>query len=170
MMFMNYFNPDDYWSRQDDIYRKMSDNERLQAGCLHVLFYIVAVGIVLAVCALFGSCATTKYVSVVEHRTDTLLKYSSIRDSIYMHDSIHVHENGDTVLIERWHTRWRDRWHSDTVYRAMTDTIPLLYTVTKEVPAQLTWWQQTRLHLADILLCGLFLIAIIFVTKKALSS
>jgi hypothetical protein len=87
---------------------------------------------------LLTGCTTTKYVPVVEHRTDTLLKYSSIRDSIYVHDSIHVHERGDTVTVDRWHTRWRDRWHSDTVYRARIDSVPVPYPVevTKEVPRE----------------------------------
>ena len=31
------------------------------------------------------------------------------RDSIYLHDSIFVHIRADTVYLEKWHTRWRDR-------------------------------------------------------------
>lgn len=111
-----------------------------------------------------GSCTTTKYVPVVEHRTDTLLKYSSTRDSIYVHDSVCVSERGDTVLIDRWHTKWRDRWHCDTVYRARTDSVPVPYPVevVKEVAKPLTWWQQARMHVGGIVIFGL----IIFVSAK----
>ena len=106
---MEYSNPNDYWRRQDDLYRGMSDDERLQAGCLHGLFYIVAVGIAFAVCALFGSCTTTKYVPVIEHRTDTLIQTNLQHDSIYVHDSIMVSQQGDTVRIEKWHTKYVER-------------------------------------------------------------
>jgi hypothetical protein len=73
-----------------------------------------------------------------------------------VHDSIHVSEKGDTVRIERWHTQYRDRIVRDTVYQSKHDSIPYPVEVVKEVPAELTWWQQTRLHLANILLwlCG----------------
>ena len=44
------------------------------------------------------------------------------RDSIYLHDSIFVRIRADTVYLEKWHTRWRDR---ETV---KTDTITLTET------------------------------------------
>jgi hypothetical protein len=121
--------------------------------------------LIFVIAALLGwlltGCTTTKYVPVVEHKTDTLLCYSSIRDSIYVHGSIHVHERGDTVTVDRWHTRWRDRWHSDTVYISKTDSVPRPYPVegVKEVAKPLTWWQQARLHLADIILVLLAIFA-----------
>ena len=149
---MEYSNPNDYWRRQDDLYRGMSDDERLQAGCLHGLFYIVAVGIAFAVCALFGSCTTTKYVPVIEHRTDTLIQTNLQHDSIYVHDSIMVSQQGDTVRIEKWHTKYVEREVHDTTYISKTDSIPKPYPVIQEVPAELTWWQQLRMHLGGILL------------------
>jgi hypothetical protein len=124
--------------------------------------------LIFVIAALIGwlltGCTTTKYVPVVEHKTDTLLCYSSIRDSIYVHDSIHVHERGDTVTVERWHTRWRDRRHSDTVYISKTDSVPRPYPVevVKEVAKPLTWWQQARIYVGGIVIFGL----IIFVVWK----
>ena len=50
----------------------------------------------------------------------------------------------------------------DTVH----DSIPVPYTVIKEVPAPLTWWQQTRLHLANILLYLILIVGIIYIGKK----
>ena len=167
---MEYSNPNDYWQRQDDLYRGMSDDERLQAGCLHGLFYIVAVGIAFAVCALFGSCTTTKYVPVIEHRTDTLIQTNLQHDSIYVHDSIMVSQQGDTVRIEKWHTKYVEREVHDTTYISKTDSIPKPYPVIQEVPAQLTWWQQTRLHLANILLWALGISVIIYVVKRFMFS
>ena len=49
------------------------------------------------------------------------------RDSIYLHDSIFVRIRADTVYLEKWHTRWRDR---ETV---KTDTITLMETKTETV-------------------------------------
>lgn len=101
---------------------------------------------------LLASCGSTKYVTVTEHHTDTLRQVTVRYDSVMVHDSIHITEKGDTVKIERWHTKWRDRWHTDTIYQSRRDSVPYPVEVVKEVPAQLTWWQQTRLHLANILL------------------
>ena len=101
---------------------------------------------------LLASCGSTKYVTVTEHQTDTLRQVTVRYDSVMVHDSIHITEKGDTVKIERWHTQWRDRWHTDTIYQSKRDSIPYPVEVIKEVPAELTWWQQTRLHLANILL------------------
>lgn len=51
------------------------------------------------------------------------------RDSIYLHDSIFVHIRADTVYLEKWHTRWRDR---ETI---KTDTVQMesIRVETKEV-------------------------------------
>ena len=87
---------------------------------------------VIIVCLLSG-CTTTKYVPVIEHTTDTLVQRVVERDSIHVHDSIRVSENGDTVTIEWWHTQYRDRWHHDSVYIARHDTIPQPYPVTEYV-------------------------------------
>lgn len=135
---MNYNNPDDYWLHGYDPYKGMSEDQCLKAGCLQALGFIGAGIVVLLLCLLMGSCTTTKYVPVIEHHTDTLLRYSSIRDSIYVHDSIHVREKGDTVTVERWHTRWRDRWHSDTIYVSRRDSVPVPYEVVKEIERKRT--------------------------------
>ena len=49
------------------------------------------------------------------------------RDSIYLHDSIFVRIRADTVYLEKWHTRWRDR---ETV---KTDTVTQTVTMTETV-------------------------------------
>lgn len=108
------------------------------------------------------SCKTKEYVPVVEHHTDTLRVVQHHRDSIYLHDSTFVREfiQGDTVRIvtEMWHTKFRDRLKTDTLYRSRTDSVPVPYPVVKEVAAKLSAWQKFRLHLANILLMtvGLF--------------
>jgi hypothetical protein len=85
-----------------------------------------------------SSCATTKYVPVVEYHTDTLIQKMTQRDSIYLHDSTIVREKGDTVLIERWHTRYRDREVHDTVYQSRIDSVPAPYPVTEYVERKMS--------------------------------
>lgn len=114
--------------------------------------------IVLTAAVVLTGCTTTKYVPVIETHTDTLRVVQHHRDSIYLHDSTFVHEftQGDTVRIvtEMWHTQYRDRLKTDTVYRSKTDSVPVPYPVEKivKVEKSLTWWQQARLHLANIIL------------------
>ena len=103
---------------------------------LHIPFGMLVAVVMLAM--MICSCRSVEYVPVVEHNIDTLLCYSSIRDSIYMHDSIHVTERGDTVRIERWHTKYVEKMTHDTIYRSSRDSIPVPYEVTKYVEKKLT--------------------------------
>jgi hypothetical protein len=100
-----------------------------------------------AAVAVFGllltGCTTTKYVPIETVRTDTLKVTKYERDSIYIHDSTIVREKGDTMLIEKWHTRWRDRWMHDTVYQSRVDSVPQPYPVTEYVErkrSKLDWF------------------------------
>ena len=166
---IDYNDPNDMWRNNGyDPYKGLSDEERMKAGCFQLAAFFVMIMVGLALCALFGSCTTTKYVPVPEYHTDTLRISHNTRDSIYVHDSTYVKEKGDTVLIEKWHTQWRDRWRTDTIYQSKRDSIPYPVEVVKEVPAKLTWWQQTRLHLANILLWLLALLAVIWIGKRHL--
>ena len=133
-----------------------------------LLFALAAAAVVFGLLLLTG-CTTTKYVPIETVRTDTLKVTKYERDSIYIHDSTIVREKGDTMLIEKWHTRWRDRWMHDTVYQSRVDSVPKPYPVEKRVPAELTWWQQTRLHLANILLYALLAFGVIKLGKFLLS-
>jgi hypothetical protein len=128
---MNYNNPNDNWKY--DPYKGMTDNERMRIGCAQGLGTIVGVIIAMALCALLGSCTTTKYVPVIEHRTDTVRITQQQRDSIYLHDSIRVSEKGDTIRIDRWHTKYIERTTHDTIYQSKTDSIPVPYKVTEYV-------------------------------------
>lgn len=103
------------------------------------------------------SCTTTEYVTTVEHKTDSVYITQHQRDSIYVHDSTYVEVKGDTTLVERWHTAWRDREVHDTTVVVRIDSIPAPYPVIKKVPAELTWWQQTKMNLG-LLLIGLIVV------------
>ena len=95
----------------------------------------------LIIVALVG-CKTKEYVTVPVLHTDTLRVEQHHRDSIYLHDSTFVREyvQGDTVRVvtEMWHTKFRDRLKTDTIYRSRTDSVPVPYPVIKEVKKPLT--------------------------------
>ena len=105
------------------------------------------------------SCTTTKVVTVEKVRNDTTIITKWQRDSVWLHDSVTVREKGDTVLIEKWHTQWRDRLRVDTIYKATHDTIPQPYPVIKEVPAELSWWQRLRIILGNFVILAVIAIA-----------
>ena len=123
------------------------------------------VGWVIALCmavlialSLLSSCTTTKYVEVEKIHNDTTYITKWQRDSIYLKDSTHVSEKGDTVRIEHWHTEWRDRWNRDTVYQATHDTIPQPYPVPEYVEKELSWWQRTQMYAGDAMLIVLLVL------------
>ncbi len=116
-----------------------------------------------------SSCKTQYVPQIIERvRVDTLRQVVNQRDSIYLHDSTIVRMAGDTVFLERWRTSYRDRWQRDTVYQSRIDSVPKPYPVIKEVPAELTWWQQTRLHLANILLFAVLIVGAFWIVKTKL--
>ena len=164
---IDYNNPNEMWRHNGyDPYRGMSDDERIKTGCMQVVAFIVMLIVGIALCALFSSCTTTQYVPVIEHRTDTLIQTNLQHDSIYVHDSIMVSQQGDTVRIEKWHTKYVEKQVHDTTYIAKVDTIREVFT--NEVEKPLTWWQQTKMHIGAIALYLLALLVIIWVAKRHL--
>ena len=166
---MDYFNPNDYWNQEDkDQYQGMTDKQKLRAVCWQMVVYLLAIAIGMIVCSFFTSCKSVEYVFVPQTHTDTLIQTKLQHDSIYINDSTVITEKGDTVKIEKWHTKYVEKQVHDTLYIAKTDSVPAPYPVIKEVPAELSWWQQTRLHIANILLWSLLIVGIVWIIKKKL--
>ena len=164
---IDYNDPNDMWRNNGyDPYKGMSDEERIKAGCMQVVTFIVMLIGGLVLCALFGSCTTTQYVPVIEHKTDTVYQNKVKHDSIWQHDSVQIMIKGDSVTIDRWHTKYVSKEVHDTTYISKTDSVPVPYPVEKLVPAELTWWQQTRLHLANIALWALLIAVVVWVGKR----
>lgn len=166
----DYTNPNDPWMQTGyDPFKGLSEDERMKAGCLQAVGFILMIVLGLALCALLGSCTTTKYIQVPVVHNDTTVITKHQRDSIWMHDSILVSEKGDTVRIEKWHTKYVTKEVHDTLYQAKVDSVPYPVEVIKEVPAKLTWWQQTRLHLFNIIGIALVVIVVFYVGKWHIS-
>ena len=94
-----------------------------------VLVIILGLLVLWALC----SCTKTEYITVEKVRTDTVWQNHTKHDSIWVHDSIHVTDKGDTVRIEKWHTKYVETEKHDTVYKSRTDSVPVPYPVTQYV-------------------------------------
>ena len=109
---------------------------------------------------LLTGCKTV-YVPVETVRTDTLMVAHIVTDSVwvdrYTHDSVYIHEKGDTVWFEKWHTRYVDRWRNrvthDTIYKSKTDSVMVVQPV--KTADSLTRWQRWRLNVANVVLTAL---------------
>ena len=112
----------------------MTKRTKLALKCEAVMIAIA----LLMLLIFLSSCTTTKIVTVEKVKTDTTYITQHQRDSIWLHDSIHVSEKGDTIRIERWHTKYIEREVHDTLYQSKRDSIPVPYEVIKEVPRQKT--------------------------------
>ena len=94
-----------------------------------VLVLILGLLVLWALC----SCTKTEYITVEKVRTDTTYITKHQRDSVWLHDSTFVKVAGDTVWIERWHTKWENHLAHDTIYRSRVDSVPVPYPVTQYV-------------------------------------
>jgi len=89
---------------------------------LPLLFLLLA----LPSCRSVRETATTQK-TVIAARTDTQNAVRTVRDTLLFHDSIYIKEwrGGDTVFLTKnvLRLRYRDRWRTDTFYKATTDTV-----------------------------------------------
>ena len=110
------------------------DDEEYKMECyLRALIVFVLGGLIL----LFGACSSVKGVQVVtEYRDRETVKVEQVHDSVFVHDSVSSAMRHDTLLLERWHTIWRERevFRGDTV--TVRDSIPYEVQVVQEVRAR----------------------------------
>jgi hypothetical protein len=92
------------------------------------------------------SCRTVKYVPVESVRTEIEYRDRWQRDSIHVRDSIIVKDKGDTVFVDRWHTEYKDRRQTDTLFIERTDSIQVPYPVERE----LSWWESIKQEIGGI--------------------
>ena len=185
---IDYNNPNDPWQHNGyDPYKGLSDEERIKAGCMQVVAFIVMLIVGLALCALFGSCTTTKYVPVAQQHTEHHWHTDSVkeRDSVHTENTTIIREVDSAamakygiqmqsnqrawlVLQREMENRLRELEHMTAQRDTVHDSIPVPYPVEVKVPAELTWWQQTRLHMANILLYLILIVAVIYFGRRHL--
>lgn len=174
---MTYLDPTDptqvYYTPLPDNATKeeLEQYQRLTLKMLiHGIVIFLAALLLMALVSLFTSCTTPQPVIVERTTHDTVQVTRLQRDSIFRHDSIYIREHtvGDTVYLEvtRWHTQYRDRWHHDSIYLSRRDSIPVPYPVEKQVPAQLSSWQQVQIWLGRLVLVVLAVLAAWWLIRK----
>ena len=167
---IDYNNPNDMWlNNGHDPYKGLSNEERMTAGCSQSSCVAGAIIVALLICAMFGSCTTTKYVPVTEQHTEHHWHTDSVkeRDSVHTENTTIIREVDSAamakygiqmqnnqrawlVLQREMENRLRELEHMTATHDTIRDSIPYPVEVTKEVPAKLTWWQQTRIHIGGV--------------------
>lgn len=108
--------------------------------CLTAIVSLLAVVVCCIVCS---SCRSVQSVPVESVRTEIEYRDRWQRDSIHIHDSIHIRDKGDTVFVDRWHTVYKDKLLRDTTYIEKTDSVQVPYPVEKK----LSRWQSMKMEL-----------------------
>ena len=106
-------------------------------------FWHIPIGMILAVAflaLLMCSCKTVEYVPVIQTEThhDSIYLTQIQKDSVWLHDSILIKDRGDTVWVEKWHTKYIEKLRIDTTYIAKVDSIPVPYPVKEYVEKKLS--------------------------------
>ena len=134
------------------------DRDDMMRAFIRAILAIFTFMFFLFILSLIAGCKSHERVVVVETvRADTLRLSHNIRDSVWLHDSIYIRDKGDTMWIERWHTRWRDRTVHDTTYISKTDSVPVPYPVEVKVPKPLAWWQSVLIRIGAVTVAILLL-------------
>lgn len=117
---------------------------------------------------LLMGCVSTRYVPVETVRTEYITKSDTFikHDSIMHKDSVFVHQKGDTVWLEKWHTRYIERLQKQIVTDTMIqcDTIRVPYPVEKK----LTFFQRIAVDwfVYCLIACAILLLIMFVKLKK----
>ena len=185
---MNYTNPNDNWMQTGyDPYKGMTDNERMKTGCAQAIGTVVGVIIAMAVCALLGSCTTTKYVPVTETHTEHHWHTDSVKERDSTHteretiirevDSaamakygiqMQANQRAWLVLQREMENRLRELEHMSANRDTVRDSIPVPYPVENLVEKELTWWQKLRISMANIMLWVMAIAGVAWIVRMRL--
>lgn len=126
--------------------------------CLTAIVSLLAVVVCCIVCS---SCRSVQHVPVESVRTEIEYRDRWQRDSIHIHDSIHIRDKGDTVFVDRWHTVYKDKLLRDTTYIEKTDSVQVPYPVEKK----LSRWQSMKMELGGWAFGIIIVLALIIVWR-----
>ena len=83
-----------------DIDEQGHTDKELEASYRGCFFTSIGIVVLAIIALLLSSCTTTKYVEVPVTKTDTLIVTDHQRDSVYLHDSITIKQQGDTIWVQ----------------------------------------------------------------------
>ena len=118
--------------------------------------------IIVLLCSMLAGCTKTLYVPVESVRTEYVDKLQ--RDSIYFYDKEHIYTKGDTVFVDKWRYKYKDRIRVDSII--IRDSIQVPYLVEKIVMTnKLYWWQKSLMRLGVAVLLSFIVIWLIKMKK-----
>lgn len=57
--------------------------------------------------ALLTACSSVRQVPIVTQSQEVVTSRDTV--TYLVHDSIYIHDKGDTIIMKEYHTRWRDK-------------------------------------------------------------
>ena len=109
-------------------------------------------------CTLFG-CATSRPTSQVVEASlrDTVYVNKVLYDSVYIDNWYYTYEKADTVVVEKTKLEYRYKVMRDTVFRARTDSVPVIREVEVVRDVRHVPWYAKVLSMLGVMLLVLFL-------------
>ncbi len=106
------------------------------------------------------SCSHKVYVPVEVVKEKVKVEKDSVRDSIYLRDSIVVTQKGDTVFTTKWKTKYLERVKYIYQLDSIRDSIPVPYPVEVKVEVEkpLSVWQKGLMGIGGVALVGLLVV------------
>ena len=102
---------------------KEATKQKIEA-CVWVVVFVIVL--------MLTSCSP-KVIYVPEVHTDSIYITKHQKDSVWLHDSILVTEKGDTIRVEKWHTKYIERQVLDTCFVTKTDSVAVPYPVKEKL-------------------------------------
>ena len=116
------------------------------------LFYLLTIAVV--VMLLFGCRGTQQIVERPVYIHDTMQVVSVQKDSVFVHDSVNVYKNGDTLYITKWLTKSVYKIQHDTIREEREVPVEVVRTETVEVEKPLKRWQKLLMWIGGVGLVG----------------
>lgn len=181
-MKTNDYNPYEYGEnfRYDD-----DEVGNVAKGCFRSIIFIIVTLVLLCLTLCLVGCKSTEYVPVVHNESHWHTDSVHTRDSIFSEketvimqlDSAAMAKYG--IQLKNAEKAWlvkskeMERQIQQLMQLSMTkdtvrDSIPVPYPVEKQVPAELTWWQEARMHIGGAVFWLALLVAVIWLGKKKL--
>ena len=109
-------------------------------------------------CTLFG-CATSRPTSQVVEASlrDTVYVNKVLYDSVYIDNWYYTYHKADTVVVEKTKLEYRYKVMRDTVFRARTDSVPVIREVEVVREVRHVPWYAKVLSMLGVMLLVLFL-------------
>ena len=109
-------------------------------------------------CTLFG-CATSRPTSQVVEASlrDTVYVNKVLYDSVYIDNWYYTYQKADTVVVEKSKLEYRYKVMRDTVFRARTDSVPVIREVEVVREVRHVPWYAKVLSVLGVMLLVLFL-------------